>query len=204
MAIANGYLTLAELKSWLKIDTDDTTDDTLLEAVIEAVSRQIDEFCKRRFYTTGADETRYFTAVEDGRVEVGDLLSVTRLQTDGDGSREYADMWAATDYDLCPYNRALEGKPYAYIEATPCGDYSFPTVPKGVQVVGRWGWGTAGVPVPSVVKLACLIQSDRTFKRRVATFGVAGSAEMGQVMVLARLDPDVRGFLEPLRLTSVG
>ena len=48
MAIVNGYCTLAELKSALRIT--DSTDDTLLENAIESASRRIDGYTGRFFY----------------------------------------------------------------------------------------------------------------------------------------------------------
>jgi tripartite-type tricarboxylate transporter receptor subunit TctC len=50
MAISNGYATLAQVKSALRIT--DSVDDTLLEQAIESASRRIDGYCGRWFYKT--------------------------------------------------------------------------------------------------------------------------------------------------------
>lgn len=48
MAITNGYATLAEVKSALRIT--DSVDDTLLEMAVESASRLIDGYAGRFFY----------------------------------------------------------------------------------------------------------------------------------------------------------
>jgi hypothetical protein len=65
-------------------------------------------------------------------------------------------------------------------------------MPIGVKVTGKFGWQA----VPSKVKTACLIQAERLFKRKDAPFGVIGSAEMGQLQVIPKLDPDFYILLE--------
>jgi hypothetical protein len=47
-----------------------------------------------------------------------------------------------------------------------------------------------------IVAEACLIQAARIFRRKDAIFGVTGSAEMGQQLVIPKLDPDVALMLD--------
>lgn len=201
MTITNGYATLLELKERLfPTGLSDTHDDPALEQVITGVSRWIDAYCRRRFYA--ASETRYFTAADRKLCFVEDLLTVTTLSTDEDGDRTYETTWTATDYDLEPYNAALEGQaaPYTHIRVAPNGTHYFPSTRKGVKIVGSFGYAST---TPPLVKEACLLQSIRTFKRKDAPFGVAGSAEMGQLVVIPKLDPDVAMMLRSLRKVSV-
>ncbi len=188
---AGVYCTIAELKARLTIA--DTTDDTILTQVVSAVSRWIDAFCNRRFYTTAADETRYFAPGYDDLLHCGDLVSIASsgLKTDDDGDRTYENTWATTDYDLEPSNAALDGKPYTEIRVAPNGDYSFPIAAKGVQIVGKFGWSSA----PAQVKEACLIQCERIFKRKDAVFGVTGESVAGELRLIPRLDVDVQELL---------
>lgn len=194
MGIVNGYCTAEELKARLwpyGVEPDDY-DNAVFDQVITAVSRWIDGFCGRRFYTTAADETRYFTAEWKDRLEVGDLVSVSSLLTDEDGDRTYEVTWASTDFDLTPFNAALDGIPYQAIETTPKGRYCFPVgVRKGVKVVGKFGFASA----PAEVKEACLLMSERIYKRKDAPFGVAGAPEVGEVRLLRELDVDVKQLL---------
>lgn len=193
MAITNGYATLAELKTRLGIT--DTDDDSVLEAVIEATSRLIDGYCKRRFYTTAADETRYFTATSSGEVFVDDLLSVTSIATDASGDRTYGTTWATTDYDLDPINAALDGRAYTHVRTRYSGANTFPSYAQAVKIVGKFGYSST---TPDVVNEACLIQAARLFKRRDAPFGVAGVGDLGEIRLVSALDPDVRLLLGSL------
>ena len=193
MTITNGYCTLAQIKA--RLDIDDFKDDAILESVIQGVSRSIDAMTGRRFYSTTADETRYYTAQFDDVLYTDDLLSITTLKTDDDGDRTYENTWATTDYDLLPDNAALDGKPYTRIELAPNGDYAFPIgAKKGIQIVGRFGYNAVD-SYPDVVREACLIQSASIFKRKDAPFGVTGSPEMGQMSPISKLDPDVELML---------
>ena len=138
MATTNCYCTLTELKARLGIS--DTTDDASLKLAMESVSRFIDTHCQRHFFVE--TRTRYFTTDRADELIVPDLLAVTTLSTDGDGDRTYEDTWAATDFDLLPFNALLESppRPYTRIAITPYGDYSFAVVAKGVSLLGKWGY----------------------------------------------------------------
>lgn len=195
MTIWNGYATAAQFKAeFYPAGSTDNIDDTVIEDKIEAASRLIDEHCHRRFWVNAVDESRTYKAEDAYLVFTDDIVSVTTLQTDEDGNRVYERTWAATDYDLEPENAALDGKPYTRIATTPMGRYGFPGgMAKGVKVTGKFGWSA----VPSKVKSACLLQAERLFKRKDAPFGVIGSAEMGQLQVIPKLDPDVEILLGP-------
>ena len=169
------YATVAQVKTRLGIE--DVADDTTIGLVLDGVSRLIDGHCNRRFYVTADDETRYFTASMEDRLWAGDLVSVTSLYTDCDADRTYEYTWTTGDYDLLPWNAALDDRPYNEIAVAPEGDYEFPAgVAKGVKIVGKWGWPS----VPDVVREACLIQCARLFKRKDSPFGLAGAPGMVQ------------------------
>lgn len=168
---------------------------------MQAVSRHIDDWTGRRFYTSTADEVRYFTPESQDRVDVGDLISVTALHTDYNGDRVYESTWGSTDYELEPVNAALDGEPYSHLYAAPLASYSFPAgLRRGVKVTGRWGYSTAA---PDVVREACLIQVGRVFRRRDSPFGIAGSIDLKTIRLTAQLDPDVKELLSPLRRITI-
>lgn len=127
------YCDLATLKT--AIGVTGTTDDVALLARLEAASRWIDNHCARHFYVVS--EARYFTAFRSDYLCVDDLLSITALKTDEDDDRDYDYTWAATDYDLEPFNSFPKWR----ISVTPQGDYTFPSQAKGVQITGLWGYG---------------------------------------------------------------
>jgi len=196
MSITNGYTTLAEYKN--RFEIDDHEDDSDIESVITAISRSIDGICWQRFFTTSADETRYFTAEFSGWMRLPErIVSITTLKTDSDGDRTYENTWTTDDYDLLPYNAALDDEPYRWIEVTPNGDYSFPIdVRKGVEIVGKFGWSTA----PMAVQEACLLGSHRFMARRNSPYGVSGAAALGQLTLTVqkmKADPDIMELLSP-------
>lgn len=190
MAITNGYATLLELKARLGIPSSDTAEDALLEANVEAASRAIDNETSRVFYATTA--TRYFDAASPELVLVDDLLSLTTLKTDDDGDGTFETTWASTEYVLWPYNTT----PKTRIKTAPLGGYRFPTLPRGVEVVGSWGYSAT---TPDAVNEACLLLAARLYKRKDAPLGLApGGMDTGAVRITAR-DHDVKMLLGPFK-----
>lgn len=208
MAWAPDYLTTAALKTYLRIG--DTADDTLLATCITAASRAVDDACNRQFGVLAAATARYYTwhgEYLDGRpaVPVDDLQTTTDLAVAVDVSD--ASAWDTiitngTDFDLWPWNAAGDGKPWTHLllrAGTSLG--TFRTSARVVRVTAVFGW----TAVPSLVVEATQLQAARFFARRNATFGVAGSPEVGsELRLLERLDPDVAVALRPVRRTSWG
>lgn len=193
MTITNGYCTLEVLKT--RLGVTDTTDDTRLEQIAEAVSRAIDTYTGRHFYS--ASQTRYYTAERGHLLMVDDLLSVTTLATDDDGSRNYNTTWASGDYDLFPFNAQNESqaRPYTQIHTTPAGTRSFPVgMAKGVKVVGAFGYASS---TPRVIHEACLLMAQRIWLRKGTPFGVAGANGFGTLTLQMPNDPDIRNMLAP-------
>jgi len=60
MAITNGYCTLSELKAYIGIT--DSNDDNQLEDAVDSASRQIDSYCRRRFFVDGGASSRKYIA----------------------------------------------------------------------------------------------------------------------------------------------
>jgi hypothetical protein len=191
MAIANGYVTLAEAKRLL--DISDAIDDGQLERVIEASSRLIDEYTGRRFYS--ALETRVYTPERFVEVKIDDLASLTDVITDENEDGTAETTWPASDYALLPPNAALEGRPYTSIAITPWGAKEFPTTLNSVEITGNFGWPI----VPEPVRQACLIQVGTIYRSKEAPFGVIGNAETGIVRMSARLHPEAQLLLDPYR-----
>src|SRR5512139_410875 len=151
------YCSLVEIKErlWPEGANTDSISDLMLGNIITAVSREIDNICNRRFYTTAADETRYFTTKDSEYLFPDlDIISITSITIDEDAGRTYGTTLATTDYDLYPENAALDSKPYSYIRISPLGEHGFPTHAKGVKIIGKFGWST----IPAAVREACLIQ----------------------------------------------
>jgi hypothetical protein len=168
MAITNGYATLAQVKAYLRITSVDAGDDAVIEDLVEKASRLIDATSGRQFYASTA--TRYFTATCGDYLDLKmDLLSITTLKTDADGDRTYETTWATTDYDLMPFNYT----PYQWLEITPMGANYFPTLSKGVEIVGSWGYSST---TPEDVELACLIMVENAYRERFQEVVMVDSA----------------------------
>lgn len=201
-AVARNYITVNESLTNEVAGTsitisahDGLENDTAMEAAINGASRFIDKFCERHFYSSA--ETRCYTPMDTRVVYVDDLLSVTTFKTDEDGDGVYETTWATTDYNLYPYNAALDGQPYTVIEISSGGTRRFPaSVSKSVQIAGAFGYSATA---PNDVKMACLIQASRLFKRSNAPFGIAGTSELGIMQMIPKIDADVRMLLEPFR-----
>ena len=193
MSITNGYCTLAELKSYLDIDTSVTKFDDELEDCINGISRWIDEHCNTRFYESATDETKYFTPKTGRYCPINFLLSITSLKTDDDFDGVFESEWASTDYNLVEYN----DYPKFGIETTLYGDFYFsPLLPRSVEVVGKWGYSST---TPPNVKLACKLQSARMFKRRDSILGIQGTSQFGMVRLMASEDPDILSIINAYR-----
>lgn len=199
------YCTLGELKArlWPDDTTPDSVNDLALESILKATSREIENYCGRRFYTTAEDETRTYRAHCGDTLYTDDIQSITTLKTDEDGDRTYEVTWATTDYDLLPENAADDGMPYTWIEVSPLGQYSFPTQRMGVQIIGKFGFCAAtkasDSTIPAAVREACILHSIRLFRRKDAPFGVLGPTELGQISIIPGLDPDVKRMLDQYR-----
>jgi hypothetical protein len=196
MSITNGYATLTEVKSTDVLNFSNTDHDTILESVIEGVSRAIDNWCGRHFYS--ASETRYYTTKDPYCVRVHDISTASGLSvyTDVDGDGTFENTLASTDYNLMPYNALLENWVYTKIEKTPLGLYIFPLTRRGIKVTATFGWPS----VPKPINRACVLQSARLFARYKTPLGQAGASPIGMmVLTIPEFDPDVIALLSPYK-----
>lgn len=196
MAIVNGYVSRQDVKSALGLGTAALTpDDDEIDQVVTSVSRAIDDYCGRFFYSVAG--TVVYTATDYLFQPMNDFSVVTSVKTDedNDGTPEVT-LTANTDYRLVT-NQDVPGWPYTGVRITSFGSHTLPVlVTEGVQIVGTRGW--AATPAPVVA--ATLVQSTRLHARRNTPLGVAGSPEGGIVRLLSRLDPDVELMLRPYRV----
>lgn len=197
MSITNGYATLSDVKSALRIS--DSIDDSLIEIAIESASREIDGYCERVFYSTAA--TRVYIPRDPFVCDIDDLVSVTTIKTSTTG-QTFDVTWAATDYQLEPVNGVSGGLVQPYTRFRAVGNYTLPVWDSvtlqaneaTVQVAGVFGWSA----IPVAVKQACIILAMRQFKRYDSPLGVAGFSDLGVIRV-GRVDPDVEALLSPYR-----
>ncbi len=197
MAITNGYATLTQVKSAMRIT--DNIDDTLIEMAIESASRAIDGFAMRSFYSSGT-ATRYYAADDSYIVQTDDIAGTAiTLQTSSAGDGVFDTTWAVGDYQLEPVNGYTDGLTVPYTRIRAVENYLYPVEADQalVKVTAVFGWPA----VPIAITQACVIQSSRLFKRLDSPLGVAGFGDMGAVRVSRYLDPDVEQLIAPYRTT---
>jgi hypothetical protein len=194
MAITQGYATLSDVKSALRIT--DNLDDTLLETAIESASRMIDSYTARTFSNAGT-AVRNFAATDALNLIIDDAISVTTVQSTDEIGDTYI-TWTANDFQLEPLNSRSDGlyMPYTGIRAV--NDYDWPVVDQQAlcRITAVWGWAA----VPTAIKQATIIQSSRLFKRLDSPLGVLGMGDLGQIRVSRYLDPDVEQLAMPFRI----
>lgn len=195
MAINNGYATLAQVKSALRIS--DAVDDSLLEMAVESASRAIDGHAGRYFYSSGT-ATRYYAA-EDSFITQTDDISGTALtlETSSAGNGVFDTTWAVGDYQLEPLNGNVDGLAVPYTRIRAVENYLFPLSGDQalVKVTAVFGWAS----VPIAITQACIIQASRIFKRLDSPLGVAGFGDLGAISVTRDIDPDVAQLVAPYR-----
>ena len=146
MSITNGYATLAEYKAFITMrgssTSTDAADDSVIEALIEGASRYIDIETGQRFFADNADKTRYYTPDDNYALKVDPLsASPTSVSIDRTGTRSYTALTEDTDFELWPFNAALDGNPYTEIRIiSALSGYTFPLTTKGVKVVAKFGY----------------------------------------------------------------
>lgn len=97
MAAINGYTTLADVKSLLKIEVEDFSDDAVIDSLIEQASRFCDDTTGRRFFPS--IETHKFDVPEGRAIWFDDDLLAVITVTNGDDT-----TLASTEYILEPAN----------------------------------------------------------------------------------------------------
>ncbi len=134
--MSNLYITPGEIKDVAPdfIRTSQTKYDDALLRTARAISRAIDDHTRKRFYPI--TEARYFTAIRGDELWIDDLVSVITVKTDEDADRVYETTWAATDYDLRPFNAVGS---HNRLTITPNGNNAFPErVARGIEIDGVW------------------------------------------------------------------
>ena len=139
----NLYVSLDELKGSAAANISGTAYNSRLFSLIENVSREIDQHCRRHFYTL--TEARYFDGDGDRELLTGDLIALTTLKEDSNHDGTYDKTWASIDYNLLPHNAKPTsdwGEPYRSVKvSTSTGTADvFETGEKNYELTGTWGY----------------------------------------------------------------
>ena len=207
MAIVNGYITLAELKTYLGLSGSGQDDN--LENAIEGASREIDAICGRYFYQTSS-EVKYFTPISRTYLEIPDLSSTSGLEvkidTTDNGTHDTT-LTIDTDFYLKPLDagekevEGVERQPYTHIFIldSRSSERFDPDIVKSVKVTGLWGFSGK----PNAIKQATYLQSARLFKRKDAPFSSYGGQNTGTVNLERNFDPDAMELIKGYRRNSL-
>lgn len=194
------YITTDEAVAY--IGQNVSTQVEFLQDTITAASRFIDSYCGRHFGQDTAT-ARIFDSVDGCTVDTGDLVSVTTLKTDADGSGTYETTIASTNYQLTPAGAWAQHLAQPYSGISLLNGVTFPLPEVGgrvglVEVTGTWGWPA----VPAQVKAACRILVAEMVKLKDAPLGVAGGSDFGVVYTRRNLPPRFTDLLADLRHVS--
>jgi hypothetical protein len=201
LAVVNGYATLSDVKAAARIT--DAIDDSLLEIAIESSSRDLDAYCERVFYNTGATAvTRVYIPQDIFLLETDDIISVTSIKSDTTGEGGFNETWTVSDYQLEPLNGIAGGITTPFTRIRAVGDKLWPIYePRdinagqaSVEITGVFGFAS----VPTAIKQATILASLRAYKRFESPTGVLGFSDIGVVRI-GRLDPDVERLVSPYR-----
>ena len=195
MAITNGYATLAQVKSALRIS--DSIDDSILEMAVESASRAIDGHAARHFYSTGT-ATRLYAADDSFIVQTDDIAGTAiTLQTSSAGDGVFDTTFTTIDYQLEPLNGKVDGLDVPFTRIRAVENFLFPVEVEQalVKVTAVFGWPA----VPIAITQATIIQASRIYKRLESPLGVAGFGDLGAISVTRDLDPDVAQLVAPYR-----
>jgi hypothetical protein len=193
MAITNGYITLAQLKTYLGLSG--SGQDTNLENAVEAASREIDAYCGRFFYQTSSD-TKYFTPINPLYLDVPDISTPSGLavliDTSDDGTHDTT-LTINTDFYTKPLDagndvQGVQYQPITNISIldTRSSERFDTTIVKQVKITAQWGWSA----VPQAIEQATFLQATRLFKRKDSPFSVYGNPETGTGELFNKFDPD--------------
>lgn len=184
------YVSLPDMKAWLKLDAGDTADDSLIADALASVSTEIDDVCERTFNRTLVVSTRTFEPVGRDLVLFDDIHSLEGLVITVDGT-----AWASEAYSLKPINGIVNGQPRPYSRLEARAGYCLALGWASVSFTTKhWGWAT----VPAPVHESCKIATADTLGLKDARFGVAGFGQYGDirvrdnVMVMKKLKPYMR------------
>lgn len=180
---------------------------TAFASMITAASRLIDREVGRwpnYFYPSSDGETRYFTGSGGTWQDIDECVSITTLavaESGGMDSTSYT-AWADAEYYAIPYNYAVLGQPITALEVDPGGSKSvFHKSSKSVKITGLFGYSATP---PEDIKQACKIQVMRWYMRAKQAWQDAGaSVELGQMIYVQQLDPDIKTLLMPYQIGNI-
>lgn len=163
MADYGTYASVEDFKD--RVNIGDGADDAMIRVMLESVSRAIDRWTHRRFFTKR--ETKFFdgqevggrrfddlfserrqTLMQPGELWVDDLLEVTQIRMDTTHDATYDTTFGADDFLLWPDNPTDFPKVRIDLDRRQ-GDITFwSTGQRAIEVTGTWGYGDGTTETP--------------------------------------------------------
>lgn len=187
---------LNEIKQYLEGMTNVDKYDFILSSIISWVSKRFETYCNRVWDNNeAADITEYFSGEDKTTFVVVrriPIASVTSLYDDTERLYAAASLIAAADYTFIAEQGIVQ-----------LDGSNFSKGINNIKVVYKGGYTVA--TIPGDLKLACVMQTAFTFKRRdqiglSSLSGQGGSVSVYQPMELL---PEVRAILNGYRFYSL-
>ena len=173
----NLYATAANVRS--AIGETDVSFDAEFLRILRAVSRTIDRYCRRHFYTQSEAGT-FDAPIHIYELWLPDLLVATTVKTDPGVDQTFTETIDATDYLLYPLNEypklSLQSTPYATWLDTVVISQS------AIQVTGFWGYGNGISATPYLATSITATVADTT--STTLTLSAEGTIEAGQTILV--------------------
>jgi len=205
------YCTYAEIKTAMPdsqlVQMGTTQHENAFNALITRASRLIDKEVGRwqnYFYPTTDGEARYYDGSGNDELWIDECLSVTSLGVAESGetcSTGYT-TWTSTEYQAWPYNYSALSQPILRLDIDVNGDKgTWTRFRKAIKLTGVFGYSSTP---PEDIKQACIIQVVRWYMRAKQAFQDAGaSVELGQMVYVQQLDPDIRELLHAYKIAGM-
>jgi hypothetical protein len=186
------YVTLEEMKRWLRNERGADDDDLVTEA-LDAATAAIDDFCQRSFTVAGSGAARVYVPTGTTVLPIYDATTVTAITEDG--TTLATTYWQAEPLNLL--DGAGKVTPYTAIRRIDGGVWAQESTYPGkasISVTATWGW----VATPAVVKAACRsiakdIISEQDVRNGLVSFGDFAARAVANGPVQGRLMPLRRG-----------
>lgn len=197
------YATVITLKRYLEKTNSDEDPD--LQNLLDAATTAINRYCKRPdgFTALTTATARYYVGSGLAYQMIDECTTISAVAVKDSIDETTYTAWATTDFDYAAgsvespdFNRT----PYTVLFCKPDGDYSIFTSGKmgrmkapTVSVTAKWGYATT---CPDEIEVATAMQAARWWKRlHGAMADSLASPEMGTLLYLKQLDPDIQQIL---------
>jgi hypothetical protein len=195
MAIGDPYVSLDELKEYLKMTGKASYDDALQDA-LNSVTMEIEGRCNRQFNKATSASQRSYYPTTRYMAKVHDFYTTEDLVVTWKGTT----LTEGTDFELQPLDGIVDNRPgWPFWKVKLLGGRCFPKWDNQngapLTVTARWGWND----VPAPIKQACLIMAAETFQLKDSPFCITGMDAFGSPMrvrdnaiAVSKLGPYVR------------